>query len=391
MGPLIEKASRDPRYEVVVISTGQHRELVRPIYKFFDVAPKYDFDLMRPGQSLHDITIGVLEKMRQVIRIERPDWVLVQGDTTSAMAASLCAFYDQVKVAHVEAGLRTDDIWSPWPEEFNRRVTALIADLHFAPTSEAAANLLRERLDPEHILVTGNTGIDALLQVRERLQNSAELNLLFQQQFSFLDPERRLILATIHRRESFGDPMRSILRGLSQLSQRPDVEVLIPLHPNPEVRKAVSEVLGDRAQWVNSRSRPGESRIWLMEPLEYLSFVYAMNRSDLIISDSGGVQEEAPSLGKPVLVVRETTERPEAVAAGTSKLIGADGDRIFREASLLLNSPIEYAKMNRPHNPYGDGRASERILRRIWEFEMGENASFQRPSEEPVFRELSPG
>lgn len=391
MGPLIEKASRDRRYEVVVISTGQHRELVRPIYKFFDVSPKYDFDLMRPGQSLHDITIGVLEKMRQVIRIEHPDWVLVQGDTTSAMAASLCAFYDQVKVAHVEAGLRTDDIWSPWPEEFNRRVTALIADLHFAPTSEAAANLRRERLDPENILVTGNTGIDALLQVRERLQKSAELNLLFQQQFSFLDPELRLILATIHRRESFGDPMRSILRGLSQLSQRSDVEVLIPLHPNPEVRKAVAEVLGDRAQWVNSQSRRGGSRIWLMEPLEYLSFVYAMNRSDLIISDSGGVQEEAPSLGKPVLVVRETTERPEAVAAGTSKLIGAHGDRIFREASLLLNSSIEYAKMNRPHNPYGDGRASERILRRIWEFEMGENASLQSPSEEPIFRELSPG
>lgn len=281
------------------------------------------------------------------------------------MAASLCAFYDKVSVAHVEAGLRTGDMLSPWPEEFNRRVTALIARLHFAPTAESAENLIREGIMPASIEVTGNTGIDALLKVNERLGKDRELISTFKDSLNFLDPAKKLLLVTIHRRESFGAPMQSILQGLIELAQRSDVELLIPLHLNPEVRKAAQAVLGSQARWVNESSRSGESSIWLTEPLDYLSFVQAMNRSHFIISDSGGVQEEAPSLGKPVLVVRETTERPEAVKAGTSKLIGSTEAGVIRESTRLLDHPGEFEKMARAHNPYGDGQASERILNRM--------------------------
>lgn len=367
MAPLIELSSRDPRFEVIVCSTGQHREMIRPVFEVFGIRPNYDFELMRPGQTLNDITVAVLEKMRTCVQREKPDWVVVQGDTTSAMAASLCAFYERISVAHVEAGLRTGDLWSPWPEEFNRRVTALIARLHFAPTAAAAANLIREGIDPSAIHVTGNTGIDALLAVTERFLRRVPAQDHRQGDFSFLNPRKKLILVTIHRRESFGEPMKAVLRGLLRLAEREDVELMIPLHLNPEVRKAAEEILGDRARWATGPWRSGESSIWLTEPLDYLSFVEAMNRSHFIISDSGGVQEEAPSLGKPVLVVRETTERPEAVEAGTSKLIGPSEEAVVREATRLLDDAGAFASMARTHNPYGDGHASGRILDRIAE------------------------
>lgn len=367
MGPLILTAQEDPRFDVVVCSTGQHREMILPLFELFQIKPRYDFELMKPGQTLHDITGAVLEKMRECVKKESPDWVLVQGDTTSAMAASLCAFYDKVSVAHVEAGLRTGDMLSPWPEEFNRRVTALIARLHFAPTTESAENLFREGIAREAVEVTGNTGIDALLKVKDYLNasTSSGMQSALATEFDFLDASKKLLLVTIHRRESFGEPMRSVMQGLLKLAERRDVEMIIPLHLNPEVRKAAEEILGHRARWIGPDSQRGESSIWLTEPLDYLRFVYMMNRSHFIVSDSGGVQEEAPSLGKPVLVVRETTERPEAVKAGTSKLIGSSEDSVVREGTLLLDHPDEFRKMARMHNPYGDGQASRRILDRI--------------------------
>ncbi len=365
LGTLIKRAQRDSRFSVSICSTGQHREMIRPIFDFFGLVPDVDFGLMKPGQTLTDVTCAVLSQLRAYIQTDRPDWIIVQGDTTTTMAASLCAFYEKIKIAHVEAGLRTGDITSPFPEELNRRVTTLISDLHFAPTPLSAENLLRENVDGRQIHITGNTGIDALLEVAGLIRREPAIQESFSQHFEFLDARKKLILVTVHRRESFGEPMRNIMRALLKLSKRDDIELIVPLHMNPEVRKVAAEIFGRRARWASAHSRRGETKIWLIEPQDYLRFVYLMDRSHLIITDSGGVQEEAPSLGKPVLVVRESTERPEAVAAGTSKLVGSEAAGIVSAAGYLLDDPAEYARMSRAHNPFGDGFACEKILETI--------------------------
>ncbi|MBX3039642.1 MAG: UDP-N-acetylglucosamine 2-epimerase (non-hydrolyzing) [Bdellovibrionaceae bacterium] len=364
LGPLIRMAKADSRFWVKVCSTGQHREMLKPVFKLFEITPDADFDLMKPGQTLTGVTTGILENMRSLLVGDRPDWVLVQGDTTTTMAGALSAFYEKIPVAHIEAGLRTGDISSPFPEELNRRVTGLIADLHFPPTAETEAFLKAEGVPANRILQVGNTGIDALLGTREAILNRPSLKEEMEKEFPFLDSKKKLILVTVHRRESFGEPMKKILKAITELSRRDDVEFLIPLHMNPEVRKVASEVLTD-ARWVTSDSTPGSSRIWLTEPQDYLKFVYLMMKCHFIISDSGGVQEEAPSLGKPVLVVRETTERPEAIKAGTSRLVGSETDVILTECRRLLDQPSEYAKMAEAKNPFGDGRACARILDRL--------------------------
>ncbi len=365
LAPLILLAQEDARFTVVVCSTGQHREMLQPLFELFKIRPHYDFELIKPGQTLHDITATVLEKMKVCVKKESPDWVIVQGDTTSAMAASLCAFYDKVAVAHVEAGLRTGDLLSPWPEEFNRRVIALTARLHFAPTPESADNLFREGISQVSVEITGNTGIDSLLKMNDTLKSEKNFQSQLASSFDFLNPSKKLLLVTLHRRESFGEPVRAIMKGLLRLARRADVELLIPLHMNPEVRGAAAEILGGHARWVGKENLSEKSSIWICEPLDYLSFIYAMNRCHFILTDSGGIQEEAPSLGKPVLVVRETTERPEAVKAGTSKLIGSREESVFDEANLLLDDEREFEKMARAHNPYGDGKASQRILHKL--------------------------
>ena len=362
LGPLIEKARRDPRFEVQVCSTGQHREMLLPVFDFFEIRPDVDFQIMKPGQALADVTSSILLGLRNWVRDNRPDWIIVQGDTTTTMAASLCAMYERIPVAHVEAGLRTGDIDSPFPEEFNRRVTTLVSKVHFPPTPAAAANLLREAVEEERIHITGNTGIDALLSASQRLASNPMVRAEHERKFAFLNPAKKLVLVTVHRRESFGEPMRNIMKGLLELAKRPDIEMIIPLHLNPEVRRAAEEVLGLNARWASEGPVQAENKIWLTEPQAYTDFVYLMNRCHFIITDSGGVQEEAPSLGKPVLVVRESTERPEAIEAGTSRLIGASTERVIAEATRLLDSPGAYEQMAQAKNPFGDGRACERIL-----------------------------
>jgi UDP-N-acetylglucosamine 2-epimerase (non-hydrolysing) len=366
LAPLIRQAMSDDRFETTVCSTGQHRDMLNSVFEIFEIKPDYDFNLMRPGQSLVDINVGVLSNLTVAVRAERPDWIVVQGDTTTAMAASMCGFYEKIKVAHVEAGLRTGDIHSPFPEEFNRRVTALLSALHLAPTEQSKQNLLAEGVAPSTVLVTGNTGVDALKFVAQKLQQNPLLSAQFDERFLFLNKSKKMVLCTVHRRESFGTPMRSIMKGLAQFADRPDVELLIPLHPNPEVRLAAQEVFGDRAVWATANSKKGESSIWLVEPQDYFNFVYLMQLAHFIISDSGGIQEEAPALGKPVLVVRENTERPEAVSAGTSRLIGTQQLKIFHEASQLLDRKEAYESMSKAHSPYGDGQASEQILDGIY-------------------------
>ncbi len=368
IAPIIRLAKESPALEVLVCSTGQHREMLNAVLEVFEINPDFDFQLMKPGQTLKDITVAVLENLTEIVRREKPDWIVVQGDTTTAMAASLCGFYEKIRVAHVEAGLRTQDRFSPFPEEFNRRVTALIADLHFAPTEPAAENLRREALPPNSIVVTGNSGIDALLYVDKKLNTDLAMKSSFENRFGFLDPTRKMILVTVHRRESFGEPMRHVFQALKTLADRTDVQIVIPLHPNPNVRLAANDVLGRSAQWWKPIETLNSAPIILLEPQQYLEFVYLMKKCYFIISDSGGIQEEAPTLGKPVLVVRESTERPEAIEAGTSKLVGTNAELICREATVLLDSPAAYAEMARAGNPYGDGTASTKILKSILSF-----------------------
>jgi UDP-N-acetylglucosamine 2-epimerase (non-hydrolysing) len=309
---------------------------------------------MKPGQDLFDVTCGVLLGLRDILAADKPELVLVHGDTTTTMAASLAAFYCRVAVGHVEAGLRTHNKYAPFPEEINRTVTGSVADLHFAPTEAARVNLLRQGVVDSRIFITGNTVVDALLDVAERLRQDEAVRSRFDRDFNFLDPEKKLILVTGHRRENFGEGFENICRALADIVRADQaVEILYPVHLNPNVREPVNRILGTAAN------------VHLIEPVEYLPFVYLMTRSHLIVTDSGGVQEEAPSLGKPVLVMRETTERPEAVAAGTVKLVGTDRDKIVHEASLLLNDREAYRAMSRAHNPYGDGRASERIVQSL--------------------------
>lgn len=353
MAPVIKELARHPdHFSSLVCVTAQHRQMLDQVLELFAIKPDFDLDIMTPGQDLFDVTRGVLQGLKSVIEKVQPDIVLVHGDTTTTMAASLAAYYSRVKVGHVEAGLRTHNLMSPFPEEMNRRVAGVLAGCHFAPTDNARQNLLREGVAAETIHVTGNTVVDALLLISARIRSDALLKNRLDQQFSFLDSSRRLILVTGHRRENFGAGFEDICRSLAGLARNyPEVEILYPVHLNPNVQEPVRRILGD--------SLPN---IHLIEPVDYLAFVYLMNRSCLIITDSGGVQEEAPSLGKPVLVMRETTERPEAVTAGTVRLVGTDCARIMAEAARLLDDPLAYAEMERAHNPYGDGRAAERIV-----------------------------
>lgn len=325
------------------------------VLALFGIAPDHDLGVMRPGQDLTGITTKILTGLRGVLEEETPDFVLVHGDTTTTFAASLAAYYQQIPVGHVEAGLRTGNRYAPWPEEMNRRLTGSLAELHFAPTDRARDNLLREGVAAKQIAVTGNTVVDALLTVVSRLEKEPHLRAEAEQQFAFLDPDRRLIVVTGHRRESFGEGFRNLCEALTRIADRDDVEIVYPVHLNPNVQQPVRETLADHP------------RVHLLEPMSYLPFVALLNRADLIITDSGGIQEEAPSLGKPVLVTREVTERPEAVSAGTVRLVGTDAERIVRETARLLDERPWYRSMARVYNPYGDGKAAGRIVERILE------------------------
>ncbi|GAB5380362.1 MAG: UDP-N-acetylglucosamine 2-epimerase (non-hydrolyzing) VpsA [Aliiglaciecola sp.] len=353
MAPLAVELNQHPDLDVKVCVTAQHRQMLDQVLALFDITPDYDLDLMQPGQDLYDITTRALLGLRDVFSQENPDLVLVHGDTTTTFAASLAAFYQRIAVGHVEAGLRTGDIYSPWPEEINRKLTGSLTRLHFAPTAKAQQNLLQENVDPNAVVVTGNTVIDALIQVEKKVTTDETLKLSLQEKFSFLDPDKKLILVTGHRRESFGDGFENICRALHTLALRPDVQVLYPVHLNPNVQEPVNRLLA------------GIESVFLIEPQDYLPFVYLMSRAHIILTDSGGVQEEAPSLGKPVLVMRDTTERPEAVEAGTVKLVGTNYDAIVEQASSLLDNEQAYQAMSFAHNPYGDGKACERIVEAI--------------------------
>jgi len=353
MAPVVARLNAAPGVKHAICVTGQHRQMLDQVLDLFAIRPDFDLKLMRAGQSLTDITAGVLTAMPPVFDAFKPDRLLVQGDTTTAMAATISAFYHRVKVGHVEAGLRTRDFDNPWPEEMNRRVADIVADQLYAPTEGARRNLLQEGVDPSHIHVTGNTVVDALLETVERIDRDSALKAQLAGRFPFLADNRRMVLVTGHRRENFGAGFERICAAIRRLGDRPDVQIVYPVHLNPNVREPVNRLLGDHP------------RIHLIKPQEYLPFVHLMHSAYLIVTDSGGVQEEAPSLGKPVLVMRETTERPEAVEAGTVRLVGTDPDRIVAEAIRLLDDPSAYAAMSRAHNPYGDGHAAERIVREL--------------------------
>lgn len=352
--PVVAALAQQPGLVVRTCVTAQHRGLLDQVLAIAGLTPDIDLDLMEPGQSLDRLTARLLVGLGDVMDAEKPDRVIVQGDTATAMVGALAAYYRKVPVSHVEAGLRSGDIWQPWPEEVNRRIVAPIADQHFAPTETAADALKRENIDPATIHVTGNTVIDALLATRARIAEKPGLA-------SDLDDiagrfaGKRIILVTTHRRENFGDGMANIARALGRIAERPDVAILFPVHPNPNVVSVMDAQLGNR------------TNIARVDPLDYPHFVRALGLCHLALTDSGGVQEEAPALGKPVLVMRETTERPEGVAAGTAKLVGTDADRIVREVSALLDDDAAYSAMSRAHNPFGDGRSSARIARIVGE------------------------
>lgn len=350
MAPLALALNADPRFDAKICVTGQHRQMLDQVLELFDLTPEFDLNIMKPGQDLSDITSTILVGMKKVFSGFRPDVVLVHGDTATTFASTLAAYYHQIPVAHVEAGLRTGNLYSPWPEEGNRKLTGALATLHFAPTETSRNNLLREGITAG-IEVTGNTVIDALLQVVTKLQTDVTLQQSLNRQFDFLRPEHRLVLVTGHRRESFGDGFDRICRALAETAEAfPDVDIVYPVHLNPNVSEPVN------------RSLAGIDNIHLIEPLDYLPFVYLMNRAYLILTDSGGIQEEAPSLGKPVLVMRDTTERPEAVEAGTVKLVGTDIAAITSGLRTLLTDEHTYQTMAYAHNPYGDGKACLRII-----------------------------
>jgi len=351
LAPVIKELERlNDKFTSRVCVTGQHREMLDPFLQLFDIKPDWDLDIMRPNQSLFDVTVSALTKLRPVLETERPDLVLVQGDTTTAFVAALAAFYLKIKIGHVEAGLRTADKYNPFPEEINRRLISHLADLHFAPTQRAKANLLAEGIDEGSVFVTGNTVIDALFMILERTEGQ---NLLADLP---LQPDKKLILVTAHRRESFGEGLISICQALIEIIRRvSNVEVVYPVHLNPNVRSTVERYL------------TGVDRIHLIKPLDYVSFIHLMSRAYLILTDSGGIQEEAPSLGKPVLVLRKVSERPEAIEAGAAKVVGTDTKSIVEETLLLLEDEREYSKMANASNPFGDGHAAERIVKIILE------------------------
>lgn len=351
MAPLCKLLDSDERFEAKCCVTAQHREMLDQVLDVFDIKPDYDLDIMKLGQSLNDVTARIVQGIKPVLTSFKPDIVLVHGDTATTFAASLAAYYEQIKVGHVEAGLRTGNIFSPWPEEGNRKLTGVLTDYHFAPTETSKNNLLNEGFDQAKIYVVGNTVVDALMSVKNNIFSDAALLRKMDEKFAFLDTNKKMILVTGHRRESFGGGFRQICSALAEIAkQHQDVQVVYPVHLNPNVQKPVNEILS------------GIDNVFLIEPQQYLEFVYLMDKSYLILTDSGGIQEEAPSLGKPVLVMRDTTERPEAVSAGTVKLVGTEKDSIVSSINILLQSQKAYTEMSYSHNPYGDGEACKRIL-----------------------------
>jgi UDP-N-acetylglucosamine 2-epimerase (non-hydrolysing) len=359
MAPLVKAFEKDNNIQSKVCVTAQHREMLDQVLDMFGINPDYDLNLMKPGQDLYDITANVLLGLKDVLRDFKPDVVLVHGDTTTTSASSLAAFYEKVKVGHVEAGLRTGDIYSPWPEEANRQITGVLANYHFAPTSTSSNNLLKENKDPKNIIVTGNTVIDALFLALDKIEKNEQLKTNIETSINSqykLQDDKKIILVTGHRRENHGQGFINICEALKTLAvDNPDVDIVYPVHLNPNVQKPVKEILSNT------------KNVHLIEPLQYEQFIYMMNKSYFIITDSGGVQEEAPSLGKPVLVMRDTTERPEAVEAGTVKLVGTNTKTIIEEAQKLLDDEREYNTMSKAHNPYGDGLACEKIIEFIRE------------------------
>lgn len=349
MAPVVCALAKAEGIEAKVCVTAQHRQMLDQVLNLFKIKPDFDLDLMKPGQDLTDITSDVLFGMRTVFKQWRPDWVLVHGDTTTTLATSIAAYYEKIPVGHVEAGLRTGNIYSPWPEEMNRRIAGAISVAHFSPTDTAKANLIREGVDESKVIVTGNTVIDALLDVVHRVRTDVTMCSQMAKPFDFVDQTKKLILVTGHRRENFGDGFLNICAALAELSKRDDVQIVYPVHLNPNVQEPVNRLLG---------SMPN---INLIEPQDYVPFVYLMDQAYLMLTDSGGIQEEAPSLGKPVLVMRDTTERPEAVKAGTVKLVGTNTQNIITETMRLLDDSIEYQRMSHAYNPYGDGKAATRI------------------------------
>lgn len=367
MAPLVKGFQKYPeRFKTIVCVTGQHREMLDQVLHIFEITPDYDLNIMKQGQDLYDVTARVLTGMRDVLKEAQPDVVLVHGDTTTSTAAALAAFYQQIPVGHVEAGLRTHNIYSPWPEEMNRQITGRIATYHFAPTPLSRQNLLTEAVKEEQITVTGNTVIDALYMVVDKIKNDksldAELKILLKNagyDVNRLADGKKLVLITGHRRENFGEGFIHMCTAIKDLTQKyPDVDFVYPMHLNPNVRKPIHEVFGEDLSDLGN--------MFFIEPLEYLSFVYLMEKSTIVLTDSGGIQEEAPGLGKPVLVMRDTTERPEALAAGTVKLVGTNYENIVREVSELINVQDYYDRMSKAVNPYGDGKACERIVASLY-------------------------
>ena len=363
MAPLVKEFQKQPkRVETVVCVTGQHREMLDQVLKIFDIKPDYDLNIMKQGQDLYDVTARVLTGMRDVLKEVKPDVVLVHGDTTTSTAAALAAFYQQIPVGHVEAGLRTHNIYSPWPEEMNRLLTGRLATYHFSPTPLSRNNLIKESVDDRNIIVTGNTVIDALYWVVDKIKNNKELDNELEDILSKagydvnrLNNGKKLVLITGHRRENFGDGFINMCTAIKDLTVKyPDLDFVYPMHLNPNVHKPIHEVFGENLS--------GLKNMFFIEPLEYLSFVYLMEKSSIVLTDSGGIQEEAPGLGKPVLVMRDTTERPEALDAGTVKLVGTDYNKIVNEVSSLIDDKAAYEKMSKAVNPYGDGLACGRIV-----------------------------
>lgn len=350
MAPVIKVFQADADFEVEVCVTGQHRSMLNQVLSIFNIKPDYDLNIMTEEQTLTDITCFVLQKLQPILINSKPDWVLVHGDTTTTFATSLAAYYQKIAVAHIEAGLRTYNMYSPWPEEINRQLTGRVAKLHFAPTEAAQANLLAESISAKNIHVTGNTVIDALLQALAYIKANSDIANRLAKQFDFINPTKKLILVTCHRRENFGGGIEQVCEALLELAETQDVQIIYPVHLNPNIKEPAYRILNE------------QENIYLIEPQNYLAFVYLMDRAHLILTDSGGVQEEAPSLGKPILVARENTERSEAIQAGTARLVGTNKQNIVNGVKELLEQPRVYRQMAQAKNPYGDGRSAYRIL-----------------------------
>ncbi|WP_421856357.1 non-hydrolyzing UDP-N-acetylglucosamine 2-epimerase [Marinomonas sp.] len=355
MAPLVHALRKDDRFESKICVTAQHREMLDQVLELFDIKPDYDLNIMKSEQTLNEVTTRILLELKTVLEEFKPDIVLVHGDTATTFAASLASYYQKISVGHIEAGLRTGNIYSPWPEEGNRRLTGVLTKYHFAPTETSKINLLKENILEENIFVTGNTVIDALLMVKDKIDTDVVLSTNLRKMFPFLDDSKKMILVTGHRRESFGDGFERICESLAIVAkEHSDIQILYPMHLNPNVREPVNRILGNI------------DNVYLIEPQQYLPFIYLMTRSYIILTDSGGIQEEAPSLGKPVLVMRETTERPEAVEAGTVKLVGTDVNMIVSSLNILLKNEDTYKEMSFAHNPYGSGEACQKIIDKLY-------------------------